>query len=92
MVSTKQYHVLKIDCTKFMACPVSTITRRTWQILRLVNEVCGAENCEILHLPFNNSDGGPGTILDQPTWFRDAVAIVRCERYRHRKEELEKMK
>lgn len=58
--------------------------RATWQILGLVNEATSGENTDILHLPY------PGTILDQPPWFREAVRIVANERARHRREQMEK--
>jgi hypothetical protein len=76
--------VLKIDDLKFFACPISTITTRTWQILDLVNETTDDETTKIIHMP------RPGTILDQPHWYREAVKIVRAERNRHRSEQHEK--
>jgi hypothetical protein len=85
-ISRTMLHVLKIDSTKFFSCPIGCITKSSWQILRMVNDLCGAENCEILHMPFE------GTYFDQPPWFLDAVRIVRQERARHRKEEFEKRK
>jgi len=63
----------KIDDLKFFECPGSAITRSTWQILALVNETTDREG-NILHLPY------PGTILDQPPWYREAVRIVASER------------
>lgn len=85
-VSTKARDILKLGDMKFMACPVSTITPRTWQLIKLVNETTSAENCEILHLPFE------GGLLDQPIWYRQAVEIVRHERAEHRAEEMEKIR
>lgn len=85
-VSRKLLHVLKIADTKFFACPIGCITRRSWQILRMVNDLCGAENCEILHMPFD------GDYFDQPPWFLDAVRIVREERARHHSEEMKKLR
>lgn len=78
-------HVLKIDDLKFYQCPVSCITPRTWRMLRTVNETTNADG-DILHLPY------PGTILEQPEWYREAVQIVRSERARHRREEMEKLR
>lgn len=75
--------MLKIADLKYFECPLSVITPRTWQILRLVNETTDSDT-NILHLPFQ------GTILDQPPWYRAAVQIVREERSRHNREELEK--
>lgn len=83
-VSSRYRHVLKLGDMKICACPVSTISSRTWQILRLVNETTDPETTSIRILPF---DGG---LLDQPLWYRQAVEIVRSERNRHRKEELDK--
>lgn len=85
-VSSKARDVLKLEDMKFMACPVSTITPRTWQILKLVNDCCSAENCDIIQLPF------PGSLLEQPVWFRQAVDIIRRERAEHRSREMEKIK
>lgn len=85
-VSSKARAVMKLDDLKFMACPVSTITPRSWQILKLINDCCSAENCDIINLPF------PGTLLEQPTWFRQAVDIVRRERAAHRAKEMENIK
>lgn len=72
----------KIADTKFLACPASTVTPRSWQIIRLVNECTGGESCDLLHLPF------AGTLLDQPPWFREAVQMMRQERARHRREQM----
>lgn len=84
-VSASLRHVLKIADTKFFACPVSTITRRSWDMLALVNQTTSAEG-NILHLPL------PGSYLQQPAWYREAVQIVRSERARHQREELDKEK
>jgi hypothetical protein len=79
------YPPLKVLDFKFLACPVSIITRRTWDILSLCNETLSAgESGDIIHLPF------PGCLTDQPRWFRDAAQIVRSERSRHRTEMMEK--
>lgn len=79
----RQKPVLKVADTKFMACPVSSITTRTWEIIALVNQTTDAEG-NILHLPF------PGSYLQQPQWYREAVQIVRGERARHQREQMEK--
>lgn len=68
---------------RFYQCPVSTITADTWEMLALVNETTNAEG-EIIHLPW------PGTILDQPGTYREAVRIVRAERQEARKRALKK--
>ena len=83
-VSSTLKHVLKIGDLKFFSCPVSTVTRRTWDLMRLVNETVSSEHCDILHLI------APGTILDQPPWFLQSVRTVRSERTEHRRRELEK--
>lgn len=85
-VSAALKPVLKIGDIKFYECPVSAITPRSWERMKLVNETTGGENTDILHLPF------PGTILDQPPWYREAVRIVRHERAEHRSREFEKQK
>lgn len=78
--------VLKVYRTKFFACPLSVVTPSTWELLRLVNNCITAENGDIACLPF------AGGWLDQPRWFHQAVDIVRNERNRHRREQLEKAK
>lgn len=83
-ISSTQRHVLKAGDIKFFECPTSAIKHRTWQILRLINETIGGEQGDILHLPY------PGTILDQPQWYREAVRIVRAERAEQRRAQIEK--
>lgn len=78
--------MLKEGDVKFFECPVSAIKQRTWDRIRLVNESTTGEHTDILHLPY------PGTILDQPPWYREAVRIVRVERNEHRAREMEKLK
>ncbi len=63
--------------TMFLACPLSVLTANTWDVIDLVSECTGGENCDLLHLPF------PGPLLDQPPWFREAVKIYRRERSDH---------
>lgn len=73
----KAYHrheVLKLDDLKFFECPHSFITRGTWQVLSFVNDTTNAD-CEILNPP-----PFPGTFLEQPQWYREALRIVRRER------------
>lgn len=84
-VAPAQRPALKIPWapTKFMACPVSTISTTTWQVLGLVNECTSAEHTDLLHLPFD------GKLLDQPRWFRAAVSIVRDERNAYRSHRME---
>lgn len=72
--SYHDHEVLKIDDLKFFVCPLSFITPRSWEMLGLVNETTSGETCEILHLPF------PGSYLEQPEWYREAVRIKRGER------------
>lgn len=78
--------VAKWGDLKIFACPNSTITNRTWSILRLVNETTHPETTVITHLPF---DGG---LIDQPLWYREAVLIVREERNSHRIAEMKKIR
>lgn len=66
--------VKKIADTKFFACPVSTISAESWQILQLVTDCTDSEG-RITLLPW------AGALLDQPPWFRQAVHIVRSERH-----------
>lgn len=85
-VSASLPFVLKIADVKFYECPISAIKPRTWETMRLVNETALGENMEQLYFP------EPGTITDQPPWWREAVKIVRQERAEHRARELEKQK
>lgn len=86
MVSSTLKHSYKAKTggVKFFECPVSAIKQRTWNLMRLVNETTSSEHCDIIHLV------APGTILDQPLWFTEAVQIVRSERAEHRRREMEK--
>lgn len=72
-------HVLKVLGIKFHACPRSSITGKTWQILKLVYETTN-ENGEMLHLPFE------GAYLDQPPWYREAVSVTKSLRNKYREE------
>ena len=75
----------KIGDLKFMACPISTITDQTWQILRLVGD-CTDDDGNLLHLPF------PGSVTQQPEWFLEARRIVKSERADHRQQHLDESK
>jgi hypothetical protein len=70
---------------KFLACPLSTITTQTWDVLNLVND-CTDGDGNLLNLPF------AGSVLEQPEWFREAVRIVRSERAEWRKQQMEDAK
>lgn len=85
-VSSTLRHVLKIGDIKFFECPVSAITPRTWARIKLINETARGEHMENLYLP------NPGTIQDQPPWYREALRIVQHERAEHRAREMKKMK
>jgi hypothetical protein len=76
-------HVEKWGDLKILACPMSTITSQTWEILRIVDVTLDAEG-NIACLPY------PGAYLEQPIWYRQAVDIVRRERSEHRRKEMEK--
>lgn len=76
----------KVYHTKFFACPLSTITQGTWEMIRLANASLSGEQDAITTLPFS------GGYLEQPHWFREAMEIIRNERAEARKEALEKMK
>ncbi len=60
---------------KLYECPLTVITQQTWEIIKLVNDTVTsdykAENTCLLV---------KGAWLDQPTWYRQAVSIVRTER------------
>lgn len=76
-------HGEDFDDLRFYQCPVSCITADTWELLALVDETTNAEG-DILHLPC------PGTILDQPGVYREAVRIVKSERAAARRRGLKK--
>lgn len=76
-------HVLKMDDLKFFRCPVSVITRASWDLLQLVNDTTSSDG-DILQLPC------PGSYLDQPERYREAVRIVKTERAAWRRQEAEK--
>ena len=78
--------VLKLGRSKFFACPVSTVTPHTWEMLRLGNACLSGENDAITILPF------AGGYLDQPSWFREAMEIIRTERGKWRQDQREKLK
>jgi len=67
-------HVEKIDSLKFLACPVSTITAETWDLIRLVN-LCTNKDGDIHHLPEPEF-----SITDQSPRFLKAREIVISER------------
>jgi len=68
---------------KLYECPLTCITPRTWEILRLVNETTNIDG-DVQHMPF------PGAWLEQPRWYRQAVSIVKRERAEHKRREMEK--
>lgn len=72
--SYHNHEVYKIEDLKFFACPLSTITGNTWELLRQVNLCCNAAG-EIIHLPEPDL-----SVLDQAPRFLTAVEIVRSER------------
>ena len=82
-ISATHKHILKVGDLKFFECPASAITRKTWDIISLVNETTNTDG-DILHLPFD------GTFLDQPSWYREAVRVTRRERAQHTKESMRK--
>ncbi|MDD2365176.1 MAG: hypothetical protein PHN84_03335 [Desulfuromonadaceae bacterium] len=73
-LSYHDHEVRKIEDLKFFACPVSTITGNTWELMRQVNLCCNAAG-EIKHLPEPDL-----SILDQSPRFLRAVEIIRSER------------
>jgi hypothetical protein len=84
-ISTAHRAVLKLGDLKFFECPVSAITRKTWDILALVNETTDGDG-NILHLPFE------GTIIEQPDWYRQAVKLSKKERADNQRERLKRGK
>ncbi|WP_156826942.1 hypothetical protein [Geopsychrobacter electrodiphilus] len=72
-VPTTLCPVEKIDDLKMYECPESLITRATWEIVDLVIS-CTDDTGGVRILPF------PGSLLEQPTWFRQAAKMLRSER------------
>lgn len=72
--SYHDHEVKKIEDLKFFACPLTTITGNTWELLRQVNFCCNSKG-DIIHLPEPEL-----SILDQSPRFLKAVEIVRNER------------
>ena len=58
---------------KLYACPLTTITKLTWDILDLVNQTTDDKG-KIIHMPYK------GAYLEQPEWYRDAVKLTQRER------------
>lgn len=73
-VKYHDFEVKKIENLKFFACPLTTITGNSWELLRQVNLCCNSAG-EIVHLPEPDL-----SILDQSPRFLKAVEIVRGER------------
>lgn len=75
---------------KFFECPKSAITRKTWEILALVEQTTdynpSCRGTSIAALPFE------GAWLDQPPWYRQAFKIVRDERITYNPPEKPKAK
>jgi hypothetical protein len=81
-VAYHRMQLQKFGDLKLFECPTSFITSRTWQIIALVNESTNSEG-DILHLPF------PGTLLEQPIWYREARRMVQAERHSEWNRELQ---
>jgi hypothetical protein len=69
---------LKFNEVIFKQCPVSAITPKTWEILRIVNTTTDGE-CNII-LPYRGS-----SYKDQPKWYLQAVEIVRNARAKNQR-------
>jgi hypothetical protein len=68
------HEVKKIEGLKFFACPLSTITGASWELIKQVNICCNSTG-DIIHLP------EPAvSILEQSPRFMAAVDIIRRER------------
>lgn len=73
-LSYHDHEVLKIDDLKFFVCPMTYIPRSTWDLLNMVNETTNLETGQVSFMPF------PGSYMEQPEWYREAVQIKRSER------------
>ena len=58
---------------------MSFVTRKTWDILGIVNETID-ENGKINVMPYK------GAYMDQPPWYKKAVSVVRSNRAAYLKE------
>jgi hypothetical protein len=67
--------VKKIEDVKFFACPLTTITGNTWELIRQVNICCDTEGT-IRHLPEPDI-----SIMAQSPRFLHAVQTIRSERH-----------
>jgi hypothetical protein len=77
--------VAKWGGLKLFECPISAISRQTWEIIKAVNNTTDPEgNCV---RPFRAVCWD-----DEPLWYQQAVEIVRRERAKYRAEETEKVK
>lgn len=74
---------IKLGDLKLYECPLTAITGRTWDIIRIVNQTTD-DSGKILHMPY------PGSYLEQPEWYREAVEITQRERAEHRRKQLDK--
>lgn len=76
-------HVEKWGDLKLFECPLTVITSQTWEILRIVNSTVNSDGDIVL--PYEGL-----TYVEQPAWYKQAVEVVRRERYEHRKQEMDK--
>lgn len=84
LISAKIRFIAKWGDLKLFECPLSFITKKTWEILQIVNETTNAAG-EILLLPW------PGTLLEQPSWYRESVRIVRAEKNKYQQQRLKEV-
>lgn len=64
---------IKFGDVKFCQCPVSAITSKTWELLKIVNRTTD-NDCNIT-MPYRGA-----SYSDQPEWYFQAVDIVRHAR------------
>jgi hypothetical protein len=64
---------MKFGEVKFYQCPVSLITPKTWEILKIVNTTTNGD-CNII-FPYKGA-----SYTEQPRWYLQAVEIVRQAR------------
>jgi hypothetical protein len=78
--ASRDIRAIKIGEVKFYRCPISTITRKTWEILKVINATTDVDGNIII--PYVGQ-----SYTDQPEWYKQALNIVTHIRATSRKTE-----
>ena len=84
-IPASRKHVVKWPGLKVFECPLSVVTKTTWDILRIVNGTTDGDGYQIR--PFRSV-----CYEDEPEWYKQAVSIVKTQRSKHREQQMEKAK